>query len=44
MKLKCSAFIKSSKIIKEIMKNRAKFWMKLQMIKYIEALNINLNS
>ena len=36
--------IRSSKIIKRVMNSRAKFWMRLQMVKYIEALNLNLNS
>jgi hypothetical protein len=40
----CFKLIRSSKIIKKVMNSRAKFWMRLQMIKYIEALNRNLKS
>lgn len=40
----CSKLIRSSKIIKKVMSSRAKFWMRLQMIKYIEALNRNLQT
>ena len=40
----CKILIRSKNIIEKIMKSRAKFWMKLQMIKYIEALNINIDS
>jgi hypothetical protein len=39
----CSELIRSSDVIKGLMTGRAKFWMKLQMTKYIEALNMNLD-